>query len=424
MITEDCRAVTDESGLLVITHEMMRQWDSIHGHLSPCGIFAVARIEAGEDVAAVAREGLERGFDDFDTLLKTPSNELGRFYDTDESFKLGFISLLARKNFEGGGALTEEDLRQTMFRLRNQFSFKRDWTSFVRRCAAGDYSSGSSVLMAMFPDHQVPEMGGQTTWPLIILHEDGTRSFGLMYHSTIFAPSSPLIRFWAVRNFMIIKNAPISNVLVDPATGTLLWQNPASCSEIGVHSLENSQPARGSQSRKPSLNFLALLFEGQDEVREEMLEEVKNGASFAKAVEIHSLELKRMLGCHNPEDPLFLKVYASQFYDPYSQKQCLNIVYVDKTAVILAQREVQQANADLAEEKQRLHVLLTRQYQLIEVMQSSFRNDPETDSPKNVLFKQKIQVLRDILSSAKGADEGVEEISLGRILGQGNVSAP
>ena len=89
------------------------------------------------------------------------------------------------------------------------------------------------------------------------------------------------------------------------------------------------------------------------------------------------------------------------------------------------QRRLQEANAELAEERNRMHALLQRQYELIEVMQSTASQPSHlSDSPQTQsLFKEKIQVLRDILSEARGSDMEAEEIRLGKILGQGNVSA-
>jgi type IV secretory pathway VirB4 component len=90
---------------------------------------------------------------------------------------------------------------------------------------------------------------------------------------------------------------------------------------------------------------------------------------------------------------------------------------------VVAQRRVQEANAELAEERNRMHALLQRQYELIEIMQSTASNNSECDPQTQSLFKEKIQVLRDILSEARGSDREVEEIRMGKILGEGNVSA-
>jgi hypothetical protein len=53
--------------------------------------------------------------------------------------------------------------------------------------------------------------------------------------------------------------------MVDPISGTLIWQNQASKNEIGVHGLDNREcwcPGQGQEG----LDYLSLLF-NNDEVQ-------------------------------------------------------------------------------------------------------------------------------------------------------------
>ena len=337
-MTDECRTLTLESGLLAVTLGIMEKWNAVHGDSSPASIFRVARICAGEEVTAVAKEAVAKGFDDFDNLVKSPANELGRFFDINKPTCYVFFSNSSGMMKRSGDGMSDEHLRQIFLRIRTQFSFKKDWNSFVRRCADGDFS-GSSALMTRYNDHQMPDIGGATSWPLLLIEEDGSRTLCFMFHANIFHHYCPLMRSWAVRDLMFLKNGPLSKVLVDPKSGILIWQNPASCSLIGAHSLENCQPSPGQKGRKSGLNFLALLFEGQEELKQEMLALVKTGASFNQRMEIKSFELKRMLG-FSPLQPLWHKVFASQIQDPLTHNPSLIIVQVDETAVVVAEMKV------------------------------------------------------------------------------------
>jgi hypothetical protein len=328
-ITDEVRRVTSESGLLTANFEMLNQWNEARGESTPATIFRVAKVYEGEQVSTAAKEAVARGLTDLDTFGKTPVGELGRFYDLSSDSVYAFSSKVSSRVFF---------IKQHFPRLRAQFAFKQDFSAFMRRCAEGNYS-GSCGLMVRFLDHQLPELGGASSWPLLLLEDDGSQTFCFMFHGNIYKDYCPMIRSWAVRDMLMLKNAPLSKILVEPKSGILIWQNPASCSLIGVHSLENKQPSPGQKITETGLNFLGLLFQYQDDLRQEMLDTVGAGISFNRRMEIKSYELKRMMG-YGPTEPLWHKVFASQLQEPFSGKPTLCIVHVDETAIVLAEMRV------------------------------------------------------------------------------------
>ena len=144
--------------------------------------------------------------------------------------------------------------------------------------------------------------------------------------------------------------------------------------------------------------------------------------SFNIRVEIVSERLRTWMNLTMGQE-CFHDLIVNGSYEPNTLHRTYIIIQTDVTASELADRAIKQANADLAEERERIHALLQRQYELIDIL----RSENSTSNNPDDFFTEKINFLRGTI--AKDAEDSMtpaqaEEICLGKILGQGNVSAP
>lgn len=84
-----------------------------------------------------------------------------------------------------------------------------------------------------------------------------------------------------------VKNMSVPFVLVDPESGVLVWQNAASIEAIGCLGLDNSQPAPGvTVGAGTRLDYLSLLFHGEEGLLGEMRAVVATGSHFMRRMEV------------------------------------------------------------------------------------------------------------------------------------------
>jgi hypothetical protein len=210
--------------------------------------------------------------------------------------------------------------------------------------------------------------------------------------------------------------------------------------EPGQPDQKGQNGTAGSSTNESELNFLQLLLLGAkvslcvdmrsyfaydtlgfvqlDE--QEQFDDIIMKKRFTIRVEIVSAQLRSWMNLE-PGEPCYHDVTISSSYEPNTLHKTYIITQVIVTDIELADRAIQQANAELYEERERIHALLQRQYELIEILRS------ETSTKNDDLFTEKINFLRGTIakeskSRRETTQAEAEEIRLDKVLGRGNVS--
>lgn len=412
-LTDEIRTETARSGLITTTDEIMDKWNAIHGMKTAMVIHLISLLKPGElGIQEAADEAISRGFDNLHKLLAADPSTLGRFVDPAlllEGF--AFRSSRSRQQMSSG-----ETLRQ----VQKMRSVQSEWTSLIRRSAAGMFS-GACHLAFYHKENTLPTLGGSAMWPSIHITKDGTRYWCLLRHAPTLPASSPLIRCWAVRDTSMLKNTPMSMVLVDEISGVLLWQNPASTSLIGCHSLENNIPSPGEVGKKRGLDYLSMLFECQEHLRQEMLEVVKIGGQFDLRVEIKSSVVKRWLGLE-VQDPLWHKIRISRGHrqDPFTLRPTLCIVQSDETEAQLSAMRLhvsqmqQQALLSQILPQQVTEVLLTRLEVKGKLVENAFNTGIDIRSRQGSLSEEVDEPLSGLFSTTLLSAPSSDNLTLTR----------
>ena len=142
---------------------------------------------------------------------------------------------------------------------------------------------------------------------------------------------------------------------------------------------------------------------------------LEGGGSYRTQVEILHPTLRMMMGLKEGNEA-FHDVQMSLTKDPATLQPVIIVAQIDVTSAVLAKREVQQANAKLAEEKLRADALLYRQHELIECI--GWVSDVGRSAAGNQRARELIDSVRKQIVSTGGSEGGIE---LGRLLGQGTV---
>ena len=223
--------------------------------------------------------------------------------------------------------------------------------------------------------------------------------------------SSLIMAFQSTGGEPISHNTAVDSILIsNDDDDDMLCHASTSC-------LERVQSAAVDES---SLNFLQLLLLGCDENDKIKIEEVMTSQASTVRAEILSPKLRSWMNLAAGEH-CFHDITIISSYEPNTLHKTYIVTQMDVTSAELANRAIKQANAELAEERERIHALLQRQYELIDILRTETTNYDDGDD----FFTEKINFLRRTI--AKDATESVdpacaEEIRLGEILGQGNVS--
>jgi hypothetical protein len=171
------------------------------------------------------------------------------------------------------------------------------------------------------------------------------------------------------------------------------------------------------------LSFLQLLFQGHDE-EFKRLESTVEAEAFNFRLELKSQRMRSWMMILDPMQEIFHDVQIVCTVDPWLFQRIYIISQTDVTDTVKAQRQVMEANARLAKEQERMQAVLQRQYELIEVLQQQQQLTPSngaTPASASQLnsFNDKIRILKEIITSTKSDHQEPEEISLHRLLGQG-----
>jgi hypothetical protein len=173
-------------------------------------------------------------------------------------------------------------------------------------------------------------------------------------------------------------------------------------------------------SDESGLNFLQLLLLGREEFQELNIEEAVSKSALTFRVEIVSAKLRSWMNLE-PGEPCFHDIALISLHEPNTMHKSYVITQMDVTAAELANRAIKQANAELAEERERIHALLQRQYELIDILRTENSKEGKGDD----YFTEKINFLRSTIAkdALEFADTAcAEEIRLDKILGRGSVS--
>lgn len=166
-------------------------------------------------------------------------------------------------------------------------------------------------------------------------------------------------------------------------------------------------------STEEGLSFLDLLFLDQDEKLSNLRSSNLAGTLYSTRIEIKSQKLKTWMQI-GPDEVAFHDLHASIIKDPITFELVYILTHVDVTSTVLAQQAVQKVNEDLAAEKVRMHALLKRQYELIEVLQAMPKGGLNNEVSDKIAFIHERLVEAGAVSPA-----GADDIELLSVLGRG-----
>lgn len=180
-----------------------------------------------------------------------------------------------------------------------------------------------------------------TLWPCVLLEEDGGFSWCFIRHGQPLGVSSPIVWAWSLRDLLMVRNTPAPIVLVDPKSGTLVWQNSASMELIGVHGVDNIQtrPSCKDPIETTRLDYLSLLFHNEDDLKDTMIKLVGQGKPWNSRMMVQSPVLKSLIRVSR-RTALWYDVSISQVRDPVDLAPLLTILMIDVTSIVEAERRV------------------------------------------------------------------------------------
>jgi hypothetical protein len=194
-------------------------------------------------------------------------------------------------------------------------------------------------------------------------------------------------------------------------------------SENLLRQAATSDLARNVISDDSCLNFLQLILLGSEEFQDFNIEEALQStltSALTFRAEIVSAKLRSWMNLE-PGEPCYHDITLTSVNEPSTMHKSYVITQIDVTAVELANRAIKQANAELAEERERINALLQRQYELIDILRTETSKEGNGDD----YFTEKINFLRSTIAKDAvgfGDTARAEEIRLDKILGRGNVS--
>ena len=187
--------------------------------------------------------------------------------------------------------------------------------------------------------------------------------------------SNDYLQDWAMRHIQTTRSTTVAVSVVEKTTGKIISQNHASFHMLGNHGSYERVPIacgkdrreqRSESSQDEDQSFLDMLFEGNEEEYNRLKSTVTNGM-FLTRIQIHSENLRHMM--HVPdgrESFQDLKIMITPF--AMANDSVFIITHIDVTDTVLAQREVQRAYEELKEEKERMQLMIQRQYELLQVL--------------------------------------------------------
>ena len=263
------------------------------------------------------------------------------------------------------------------------------WDTITKDIVAGNYRPHSNPLL-IWGTPLDPSNPSKTFHavhiPLTIVDAAGDCHFGFMGERFPIEEDTQ-IRMWYLRYLQTVKNTPVALTVLSSA-GNVLSQNSASMAMYGSHGLYNRQmniPGRhdsdeilplsleyrgGVYADEEGLTFLDLLFHSSpNELKSLKAATLLNG-HFTTRLAITSKILRSLCMLEEGEESHH-DLQISMARDPNTLESIFIISQIDVTQTVRAQREVEEANAKLAKEMERIEALVERQYQLIEVLRST-----------------------------------------------------
>ncbi|GAX83628.1 hypothetical protein CEUSTIGMA_g11052.t1 [Chlamydomonas eustigma] len=352
---------------------------------------------------------------------------------------------------------------------RNVSTYRQEWKAQIKNLLVGNYDpvvcrgvrygNGASVNSRSL---------SIINWPAIIIAEDGSKHWGMV--EQVRPCSAAFQEAWCLRDLLAIKHTPACISVVERESGQLLWQNAASMAMFGCHGLfmvcesedydfkglngkkeathkpyspslqriqqqqspapaalslrheGGSDPPASETNHKPDVkmldeNFLMLLLSEEDIKGLEA--SISKGVTFRCRVEIKNTKLRKCMGLGSSFEEVHHDVQISLSRDPITLKQVLTVSQIDVSETVKAQKQLEEAHAQLAEEKSRMDSLLKRQYDLIaclglcaEVARSGINNEAAAELIASVQRQitageavpggEQIQILEDLGSGAYG----------------------
>lgn len=459
-------------GNMVVTESRLLR--IMHLAYERCGIVEIYRFDEmlpGESLVAHVQRHVEagtgRGPFQEDTLIFISKLWLSRAQLPD----LAAAKVECAKWWSGGGSFWGGFWREKLDKsTQTPIHQSQEWQAFLKNVLAGKQHP------FIFPGLFWGTPGGEKTrphsivnLPLIFEGPKGQRTWGMVRQTWPMAEVSCQER--AVRHLQIIKNSPVAITVVAAESGEVLYQNTSSMSLYGNHGsmdreicLPNRLDKKGAeellqslpenwpiefpgciseeqyhktvlnsgstasdqelqtrrsfqsarfQDDEVGLSFLQLLFLGNKLELQRLKSTIVTGLFYAR-IQIKSRKLRSWM-LLDPDAESYHDLHIASTVEPVTFKKTYIISQTDVTDTVMAQKE-------LSEERERMRAVLQRQYELIEVMQSSDRSKPSADGPSSrTPFQEKIQILREILSKgvANSADEADGEIHTTKVIGQG-----
>ncbi|GAX80144.1 hypothetical protein CEUSTIGMA_g7582.t1 [Chlamydomonas eustigma] len=350
---------------------------------------------------------------------------------------MSYVSPACIKQFNVSSAAEAE---RFCIRVMGSAHFRQEWQARLKNLLAGNYQP--MVVRTVLFAHpgrtsSVDQSSFKNTilWSTVVVDSRGRRYWGLLLQ---IMPLDPVLEhIWGMRDFLTIKHTPACISIISKDTGRLLWQNSASMAMFGCQGLFHSEIHFGSHLPPTSMSedtlvhggsfdFLEALFGSRKEKFwfEDLDNAVVGGGYYRSQVSITDNKLRVLMGLKAGEEAHH-DVQVSQSQDPVTLQRVLTISQVDVTPTVLAQRQLQQAHAELAEEKVRTEALMCRQRELIECIGwvsqvgRSAAGDARSAELIDRVWQQMIQDGGRDHSVSCGAPE-LDDIELMELMGEGS----
>ena len=221
----------------------------------------------------------------------------------------------------------------------------------------------------------------------------------------------------------MMKNSPFAITVVCRETESVLNQNPASMAMFGcISSFTRDNGYSLGQERAAgsySSDFLIALFE--DSPSEYQRLKASQGY-FTSRLRIVSRDILAKLG-FEPDDECYHDITIASTCDPITLGRVFIVSQIDCTDIVLSQRQLELVNEELVQEKDRMMMLITRQYELIKILGERMEKEQLTSDSD---LENKIRSIRETLidsgqarSSISGSS-GPESLKVVKVIGKGS----